>query len=131
MFAFFLLFFTTRETKRRELEEMDVEFGVPTTKVEYYRLRVEISYLFRRNILRQDVALQPFEELVQSGSEVHRLIYRVDKSESTYHSEVQSRSSISRLIRCTIEYFQNGRIGFNSLSHNHGPQLDNPGSRKL
>lgn len=41
---------------------MDVEFGVPTTKVAYYRLRVEISYLFRRNILRQDVAPQPFEE---------------------------------------------------------------------
>lgn len=41
---------------------MDVEFQVPTTKVAEYRLRIVIPYLFRRNILRQNVALQPFEE---------------------------------------------------------------------
>lgn len=51
-----------RETGNVALEDIDQIFEVRTRNLVSYRIKMELPYLLRRYILRQQVKLVPFEE---------------------------------------------------------------------
>lgn len=51
-----------RETKNVPIGDMASVFDVPTRNLVLYRVRVYLPYLFKRHILRKDVAIVPLEE---------------------------------------------------------------------
>lgn len=59
-----------RETKNLALEEVPLAFEAPTRNLILYRLSVEIPYIFRRYVLRQNVEFLPFEDSKYGGGAI-------------------------------------------------------------
>lgn len=57
-----MLYLFMQETRKYPLEEMHTVFEVSTRNLASYRLFVELPYMFKYHVLRQDVKLEPFEE---------------------------------------------------------------------
>lgn len=70
LIGFILAFFLMRETKNMTLEEVPSAFEAPTRNVIRYRLFVEIPYILRHYVLRQNVEFLPFEDSKYGGGAI-------------------------------------------------------------